>query len=282
MADDLSLLLKIRGDAAGGKTAIAETRAAIVQLRQTTGAEFNAIQAAGKSALSSIGDNLNLFVGQRIPLVGGAFIRLTENIRGFGSEVGKGEKEIAALSGTVNNLSQITGKSNGQILNFLQSFVQLESQTKRDAFAIEQFGAATAGTLIPQLEKAGEELVQVSTAAGSAGVSIAGLAGPVGIAILAIAGLTLGVGLLVKELFSLAESAAKFRGKLFDLSQQTGVSVETLSALEIIAKTTGGSIESITASLGIFQKKLEEAQDPATKTAKLFRGLGIDTDNTEA
>lgn len=111
--------------------------------------------------------------------------------------------------------------------------------------------------------------------------SLGAIAGPAGIALIAVGGLTAGILALHKGLFNLAEQAAEFRGKLFDTSQQLGISVETLSALEILVKTTGGSIEGISASLGIFQKHLEDAQDPTTKQAKLFDELGVATDNTE-
>jgi hypothetical protein len=100
------------------------------------------------------------------------------------------------------------------------------------------------------------------------------------IAVVALA-TTVGPVLLTKQFIELTQSVAEFQGKMFDLSQQTGVSVETLSALEITARTTGSSIDQITASLGIFQKHLEEAHDPTSKQAALLETLGIQTNNTE-
>lgn len=217
MADDLSLLFKIRGDAAGATKAASDTRAAIATLKTHVGSDFHAMQTASKSALQSIGDNLNVFISQRIPLIGGAFIRITENLKGLGT--------TATATGA-------------------------------------QLGEAAAG-------------------AQAAGAGVAGMAGPIGIAVVAVAALAVGAGALVKQLFDLAKGAADFRGKLFDLSQQTGVSVETLSALEVVAKTTGGSIESIAQSLVIFQGKLDDAQDASSETGKKFEELGISTNNTE-
>lgn len=99
MSDDLSLLLKVRGDAAGGKAAVAETRAAIASLRATTSTEFAAMGKASKGVFDEIGSHLNFFVGERIPLLGGAFIRVTENIKDMGAEAENAGGTLAALGG---------------------------------------------------------------------------------------------------------------------------------------------------------------------------------------
>lgn len=124
-------------------------------------------------------------------------------------------------------------------------------------------------------------LASMATQGNVAAGSLAAIAGPIGIAVAAIGALAAGSVFLGKALFDLAEKAADFRGKMFDLSQQTGVAVETLSALEIVAKTTGGNIDSIAQSLVIFQGKLDEAQDTGSKAGKMFAELGISTHNTE-
>lgn len=202
MADDLSLLLKIKGDSASGKAAISETRAAIAQLRSTFGTEFGAMQNVATNALGKVTQSLTGFAGQ-VPIVGGA----------------------------VSNLSS--------------------------------------------------GLASMSVESEATGASILALAEPIGLAVVAVAALAGGVAIVTKELFSLAEAAADFRGKMFDLSQQTGVAVETLSTLEIVAKTTGGNIEGIAQSLVIFQGHLDEAQDSASKMGIKFKELGISINDTE-
>lgn len=203
MADDLSLLFRIRGDAAGAKQATAETRAAVAQLKTSLGGEFNQIQRVGQTALTGVGNSLNNFVTQRIPLVGNALAQLTP-----------------------------------------------------------QFG----------------ELAAESSAAGA---SIGAIAGPVGIAAGALLALHVAAIAVAKGFFDLVVSTAQWEGKLFDLSQQTGVSVETLSTLSALAEDTGGSIESVAQSLVIFQGNIEDAQDSTSKAGKQFADLGISTDNTE-
>jgi len=103
------------------------------------------------------------------------------------------------------------------------------------------------------------------------------LAGPltaVAVGLAAIAGVAVG-------LFELAKSAAKTGGDLFDLSQKTAFTVETLSGLSIVAKTTGSDINGLSPSLVIFQKNMEAASDATSKQGRLFRSLSIDTHDNE-
>lgn len=139
---------------------------------------------------------------------------------------------------------------------------ELKAAAAVSAKAHEDFSGALS-TLSPRL--------------GGLAASLGGAVGP----LTAVAAGLVAIGGAAVAIFEATKSVAEFQGKLFDLSQQTGVNVETLSALEILAKTTGGSIDSITASLGIFQKNLEDAQDPTSKEAKLLKELGVETKNTE-
>lgn len=284
MADELSLLFKIRGDAAGVKSATAEAKAAVAQLRQSFGPELAQTVSVTNKAFSEIADNLNVFVGQRLPLFGGAFIRVTENIRGFGGEAKKQEAAIRKVADSIADLSTKTGKSIPDLTRFLTQFAKIEGQANRDASALKFFGnevLANNKKLIPELEKTAEGLSMVAVESKNAGAGLRSLATPVGIAALALAGLSIGIVVVTKQLFDLSKKAADFQGKMFDLAQQTGVAVETLSALEIVARTTGGNIDSITQSLVLFQRKLEEAQDPTSKAADKFRDLGVSVNDTE-
>lgn len=110
----------------------------------------------------------------------------------------------------------------------------------------------------------------------AAGIAIQIAAVAVGVTAFVVAGQT-----AISTLFGLAQSAAKFRGEMFDMSQQTGVAVETLSGLEVLARTTGGNMGTLSASLGIFQRNLDEAQDSGSKAARTFKLLGVETFNTE-
>lgn len=141
--------------------------------------------------------------------------------------------------------------------------------------------AGRLGSVSTLAANAGGALTKMLAAMGPVGIAAAGTAVQVaaaGIALVVVAKAATGV---VNAFFELSKSAAGFRGELFDLSQQTGVEVETLNALEIVASKTGGSIDSIAQSLVIFQGKLDEAQDSSSKAGQKFDELGISTGNTE-
>lgn len=114
-----------------------------------------------------------------------------------------------------------------------------------------------------------------------AGGAMAAVAGPVGIAVAAFAAEVTVVVALSKGLFDLAHSTAELQGHLFDLSQQTGVSVETLSALEERAKTTGGNLQTVSQSLVVFEGNMGEVGDANSKAAKTFRSLSVSVTDTE-
>jgi hypothetical protein len=281
MADDLSLLFKLRADNSQAKAAINDTRTAVAQLRQSFGPELTQTVDTANKAFSSISDNLNLFVSQRVPLVGGAFVRITENLRGFTGQSKNSEQAIAGVAKSIQSIATESGKTVPQIASFLTKFIQIEGQANRDKEAVSFFGASLAQNLIPQLEKTGTALAGVAEEGAATAGSLAAAAGPIGIAVLALIALAAGAVLAAKELFELTKRAAEFQGRMYDLAQQTGLSVKTLSALEVAAKTTGGELGSITQAIVLFQRKLDEAQDPLSKTAEQFRTLGVDTSDTE-
>lgn len=280
-ADELSLLFRLRGDASSLRAANAEARASVNQLKQSFGPELTSTVTVANKAFGDLAQNLNVFVGQRIPLVGGTFLRVTENLRNFGVESKAAEKAINSVANSIANISKESGKSVPQIAQFLTRFVQIEGQAKRDASAIEFFGASLGAKLIPQLETTATELGAVASEGTGAGAALAGMVLPVAAAVIAVAALVAGVVVLSRELIQLTKHTADFQGKMFDLSQATGLGVETLSTLEVASKTTGGSLDSLAASIGLFQRKLEEAEDPQSKAAELFNRLGVESRDTE-
>lgn len=281
MADELSLLFRLKGENAQLKSTIAESRAAVAQLRESFGPQLTQSVTVANKAFSDIGDNLNNFVAQRVPLVGGAIVRITEGLRNAGGESAKTEKAIKGVAKSIESIATESGKSVPQIASFLTRFTQIEGQAKRDKAAVDFFGASLGTKLIPELEKTGTALAGVAAEGTATSSAIAGMAGPIGIAVIAVAALAAGAVIAAREIFQLTKRAAEFQGRMFDLAQQTGIEVETLSALEIVAKTTGGEIGSITQAIVNFQRKLEDAQDPLSKTSEQFRKFNVDTGDTE-
>lgn len=172
---------------------------------------------------------------------------------------------------------------------------QLKAKFGSEFGQMSQVATTSLGNITQSLAQVGSNLPVVGNAvnglssqfssiagtATSAASGVGALAPPLAAAAIAM-GITFQASLALGQgLFSLAQSAAEFRGKMFDMSQQTGVAVETLSTLEIAAKNTGGSIESISQALVIFQGNLDEAQDSSSKMGAKFKELGISTNNTE-
>lgn len=285
--DDLSLLFRLRSqyDSRGTN----EARAAVKQLQQSFGPELASTVSVTNKVFTGIGDSLTSFVSQRVPLAGGALARFTDGVKNLGTESPKTEKAITGIAQSIQSIATQSGKSAPQVAAFLSRFVQIEGQAKRNEAAFSFFGGSVdlignkTAKFLPELEKARTALATVSAESAAAGSSIAAIAGPIGVVVVALATLATASLLAAKEVFNLAKASAEYQGKLYDLSQQVGVSVETLSSLEVSARTTGGSIEGLVQSLGIFQKNLEEAsQDIDSKAAKAFNKLGVETTDTEA
>ena len=109
---------------------------------------------------------------------------------------------------------------------------------------------------------------------------LAGAGGPIGLAAAALVASAAAAGALSKALIDLTLSTADWQGKLFDMSQQVGVSVSMLSGLEVAAATTGGNIDSMAQALVVFQGNMEEASDSTSKAAKLLTELGVSSTDT--
>jgi hypothetical protein len=264
------------------------TRAASQSAASQIRSQLQTAQAAVDSnsliekSLSSLGSHFNLFIGSRIPVAGGAFIRLTENVKGFLAISKESEGSVLRLGNIIAGIATKTGKPISEIKSFLQTTASLGTQIEKDEAAIKTFGPALAQSLIPQLARADAEIAALTASTSEAGAGFAALAGPIGIAVVAVAALVVAVGLAEKKMFDLAEASAKVEGRFVDLSQQTGISTELLSGFDVLASTTGTSLEALSASFGIFQKHLEEARDPMSNSAGLLNELGIQTLDTES
>lgn len=281
MADsDLSLLFRLRGDAAGLKTATAEGRAAVNQLKQAFGPELVQTVSATNKAFNDVGIGIASLT-QRIPVVGVAVSRLTDLLRSAGVEGKAADRAVSAVANSIGSIARESGKSIPQVAQFLTRFTQIKSVAERDSAAVEFFGATLATKLTPELAKASVALNTVSAGTAAAGASIGALAVPVAAAVIVVAALVAGLVLVSRELFNVSKQAAAAQGRMFDLSQQTGIAVETLSALEIVAKTTGGEIGNLTTALITFQRRLDDTSDPTSKAAAQFKELGIDARDTE-
>lgn len=158
---------------------------------------------------------------------------------------------------------------------------KLRQSATADFTQMGQLATVALGKVTTSITGVASEVPVLGTAVSSLTGEFAALAGPLGIAAAGFVATGVAIVGAADALFGLAKQTADYQGKLFDLSQQTGVNVETLSALEIAAANTGGSIEGITASLGIFQKNMEAAGDESSKQAAAFQKLHVTISDTE-
>lgn len=106
-----------------------------------------------------------------------------------------------------------------------------------------------------QTDKAMKQMAQEAEAVGQAikGMAIVGAGA---------------LALLVKNTIDAADN-------LRDMSQKTGIAVETLNGLGFAAGQAGGSLESIVGAAGKLNKSISEAAGGNKETAEAFKALGI-------
>jgi TP901 family phage tail tape measure protein len=91
------------------------------------------------------------------------------------------------------------------------------------------------------------------------------------------------VGAAGAGIYKLATFSAQLGGEIYDLSQKVNFTAETLSSLKVAAELSGGSLQSLSTSLGIFDRNMEEAREGGNEMSRVFQRLKIDTiDNEKA
>lgn len=222
--------------------------------------------------------------------------RIRMDMADSNAQLTSSQKQVLALEKELRNLEK-TGTSVPKKISSAE--LSLEQQRKSAASLQNQRSRAILSNLKAE-EKATQSAAaamkkemsaaaaatekDVKSALGSIAPGLSGLIGATGPIGLAVAGIALvGAGAIAAGagIYSMVTSAAEATGRFIDLNQQTGFSVETLSALEQAALTSGGSIQSITASLVIFQKGMEAANEGNKESIRLFKTLGIDIHDNE-
>jgi hypothetical protein len=84
----------------------------------------------------------------------------------------------------------------------------------------------------------------------------------------------------VAGIFALAKSASEAGSRLNDLSIKTGLSVETLSGLDLQLKQSGASLETLATGFFNLQKQQAAARDGSKEAAAALARLGVDAKAT--
>lgn len=123
-------------------------------------------------------------------------------------------------------------------------------------------------------ESIGSGLSSLSGSLGSAGGAMGALT-VTGVAAVAALGAVAGAATF------LAAEAAEAAGKLYQLSEETGVSVENLSALSFLGKQVGLDVETMAKSLDRAARSAVKAADAADGTATPYSRLGVSVKNAD-
>jgi hypothetical protein len=81
---------------------------------------------------------------------------------------------------------------------------------------------------------------------------------------------------LTTALFGLAKEASDYGSAIFDASQKTGLTTETLSALKFAADQSGSSFEEISGVIPKFERAIFGAATGNKEFAATFKALGVD------
>lgn len=105
--------------------------------------------------------------------------------------------------------------------------------------------------------------------------SFSGIGGPAAIAAAAIAGVALVGAKLATTLFDLAKNAAEYGSKIYDASQKTGLSAQTLTALKYAADQAGSSFEQVTKGVVLFGAEVGKAGQKNEEAKAKMKELGV-------
>jgi hypothetical protein len=116
----------------------------------------------------------------------------------------------------------------------------------------------------------------VGTAVSGLSSQFGALASPMGIATIATLALGGAFVSLSTKLFEVVEQSSKLGGQIHDLTQQTGLGAERLTALKFATDQSGGSIEKFSNGLKIFATLIANANKGSEEAKDALKRLGVD------
>ncbi len=86
---------------------------------------------------------------------------------------------------------------------------------------------------------------------------------------------TFGAALAANGIINFIQSGIDLADNLNDISQRTGVAVESLAKYKVAADNSGTSIDQLAGGINKLNRSVIAAQDPASKQAAAFRAIGV-------
>lgn len=165
------------------------------------------------------------------------------------------------------------------IANSARDLVQITRQRVGDGLTKAKDAVSGLAAKLPGIGSSG------AAATGIIGrIGVAGAGAAVGIGALAIAlgvvavviGAILATVAIFAFLFRLSQGAAEAGSEIHDLTQELGVSAETLSTLKVATQTTSTTFEEAAGFVSKFNKLIGEAADGSKEAARNLTRLGVD------
>lgn len=126
-----------------------------------------------------------------------------------------------------------------------------------------------------------KDLNKVQTEVAGVGQSFAGIANPGAVAAVAITAIAASAAAAAVSIFNLAKETSDYGSKIFDATQKTGLSAETISSLGYAADQSGSSLEKISGSVAKFSTLLGQAANGNEKAQKTLADYGITAKETD-
>lgn len=177
---------------------------------------------------------------------------------------------IGESAGFLLRIKADSSQADAEMRKFRQEFKAAESEIRSRGGILNQVFAG----ITKEMGLTGSQAATLKANFTQLATVTAAVAGGVAI----VAGAAIGAGI---ALFKLASSVSEFGSTIFDASQKTGLSAETLSALKIAAEQSGSSFEALTNNISKFNVLLGQAATGSDKAQKILQQYGITATDTE-
>lgn len=176
-------------------------------------------------------------------------------------------------------LLRIKGDSSGgtkAVAEARTAIASLRSTASKELGAMQSVATRSLGAVTQNLTQLTSQLPVVGSAVGSLSSQFGALASPAGIATIATLALAGGLASLGVKLFQVVEQSSQLGGQIHDLTLQTGLSAERLTALKFAADQSGGSIEQLANGLKIFSTLIVNANKGSEEATATLKRLGVE------
>lgn len=181
-----------------------------------------------------------------------------------------GLSQIANEEDRLGAITEIYGTRTGAVLPIIEAKIaHLQAMTAAD------LEAAAANEALAASE------AEVGAGAAAAGGAMALLTNPVTLVAGAlVAGTAVAVG-AGAAIYGLSKSAADAEDSIYELHVKTGLSVESISALDVVMREMGKDVDAVAPGLVILAKNVEAANEGQAKAKKIFDDIGVSYENNE-